>query len=623
MFVNNAQNSISTQVPFNAKQPFANLPQALPSVLINLILDKLDDSSFVRMTNLTKYLISYSKSNLETKQRKDQIKLANFMSLAFGTPADPINLIVGEMDILSLIRMSKLSKLWAINPEIMRKKLFLKIEYTFKKIPHHIDKNLEIAKIQFKLAQIDPLYLDEAKKAAKDFAYDPNNEKSQLLFEIIKFEAKIIETKIENMSKVKDKDNLDELTIEIINSFDALKETIKSIKSEELKDQALLEIVKVESKWDVEIAKVTALSIKSEELKCKALLEIAKFDPMHDFTELKKIATASHSSNLMLDIVKLEVQYDIEEAKRTAELIQDKVLKIDAYLEIAKVSLANEYEVLLAKILEMGKSLDIHQRGNMLLKIVKMEIRFPRFFPKRADQFARMIKDPSTKAKALLEVLTCYRTHGNYLETRRMVADIIDLPLYENIKKDDLLLYEIAINVGKSDLLAAEDIIKNVSDPFLKIQFNFELSNERLADNIHFFDNFNYDILEEENIVIEKEVRGVEITCPPRKNDLKYRRACAMFELAKNSSKPDFTEVKIANKSQTANRLKQISTGNPRYPYSFKSEQIEYPNDHLTLNIVKEEIKYDMMTAIQTADSIRDPGLKALAYLEIAKAVRD
>ncbi len=185
-----------------------------------------------------------------------------------------------------------------------------------------------------------------------------------------------------------------------------LNELIKAAKNiKDYSDQvdALLKIAEIDPKHNLSNAIKSAKKIKDELSRFCFLKKIAKIDPQHDFSLAKQTAQiltdykGYDQSKAFYDIVQLETQYDLIQAKQTAERINSHYFYTMALLDIAKVDPSHDF----SQAIEMALKINNRTKSETLFEIVKNQL----FFDiTKAKITAYKIEDYVINSKAFLEI---------------------------------------------------------------------------------------------------------------------------------------------------------------------------------------------------------------------------
>ncbi len=218
-----------------------------------------------------------------------------------------------------------------------------------------IEDSMSKVKAYVEIAKVDPKH--DVTKALKYMSNIPN------------FES--VEQKIFLLIEIAEVDPQHDFTL--------AKEAAAQNLDDYLQSLLLLEIVKVEVKYDMSNAIQTALGIKDLSTQIEAFIEIAKVDPKHDFTLPKRCVEnfidPINKSRELFSILEAEALHCLSQAKQTLKMIEDKdyqqlalreivkaearsnnffaaketantienpILQLDAYLEIAKFALESK-----------------------------------------------------------------------------------------------------------------------------------------------------------------------------------------------------------------------------------------------------------------------------------------
>ncbi|MBA3602646.1 MAG: hypothetical protein H0W50_03180 [Parachlamydiaceae bacterium] len=294
------------------------------------------------------------------------------------------------------------------------------------------------------VAKVDPEHdLSQVKKIAQDIQ---NVEcQSQSFYEIVKVEA----------------------FYDLANA----KKFTQSIQDSKFKSLALLEIVKVEVLHDLNLARETA-HIEDPVSKTEAYIEIAKADPEHehDLTQaifhtheipralynkiefFLRIASIdiNHDMNMakeevknlhddnqkfgFLEIVKVEVQYDLANAVQTALEIKDLYIRVQAFIEIAKVDPKHDFSLAkrLAENINNSSMLPYQSkispnRCDILFQILKAEALN---CLSQAKQTLKKIEDHHYRQLALREIIKA-EAHQHTLIAAKEIANSIEDPILQ------------------------------------------------------------------------------------------------------------------------------------------------------------------------------------------------
>jgi hypothetical protein len=228
---------------------------------------------------------------------------------------------------------------------------------------------------------------------------------------------------------------------------------------ERLQSLAVLEIVKEEAKVSLAAAKAMANTIKNVEIKIQGFLEIAKIDPQHDFSQAKELAKSSgRSTNFLLsEIVKVECDYDLQAAHATAQTINDSDMKVDVLLILAKKDSLHDFSLAKAAALEPKESCD---RDAHLVSIVKVE---KNYNAQAAKITAQMIEAGYESDPAFMEIVEVEAQTN--IEAAKTTAQMIKC----SINRDEALLVITQIE-AQQNLDSAYASALTIIDPRLQIE---------------------------------------------------------------------------------------------------------------------------------------------------------
>lgn len=132
------------------------------------------------------------------------------------------------------------------------------------------------------------------------------------------------------------------------------------------------DIVEVEARKDLPEAIKTAESCEDPYEKALAFVKIAEHDPSHDLTKAKELATSlnkAQQDRLHFEIVRVEKDFDLEQAKKTADLIESSFYKASALIDIAKLDPTHDLSKALATI---DSIIAPYEKANVLLYIAEL-----------------------------------------------------------------------------------------------------------------------------------------------------------------------------------------------------------------------------------------------------------
>ncbi len=305
------------------------------------------------------------------------------------------------------------------------------------------------------IAKVDPEHnLSEAKKIAQDILY--------------------LETQAESFYKI--------VKLEVFFDLTNAKISAQSIQDSKFKSLALLEIVKVEVLHDLNLARETAHTIEDLVSKAEAYVEIAKADPEHDLTQAilhihniytHDIHRTLNKSILFSQIAIIDIHHDLTLAKEEIKnLGVDTELYALALLQIVKVEVKYDLEAALRTALNIQY---LNSRVSALIEIAKVH-------PSRDFTLAKidalLINNSNKKSKVMLEIIQ-EEVHHCLIQARKTAENI------EVAYVRQQALSVIAKEEARHNLMRAKETVDTMEDPMLKLETYLEVAKVALEKYAH------------------------------------------------------------------------------------------------------------------------------------------